>query len=68
MDTESSTTIGSPREESAAGKTGRPPLTSATNLIQLQKQLKNVVQENFKFRSTRNGTRVIMKILAISNQ
>lgn len=39
-------------------------LTSAVNLIQLQKQLKNVVEGNFEFRSTRNGTRVITKSLA----
>jgi hypothetical protein len=48
MDTESSTTEGSPCEESAGGKAGRPPpivLTSATNIIQLQKQMKNVVEE-----------------------
>jgi hypothetical protein len=65
MDTE-----GSPREESAAGKAGRPPpivLTSATNLIQLQKQLTNVVEDNFEFRNTRNGTRVITKAWRISN-
>jgi hypothetical protein len=52
MDTESSTTEGPSQEETAVGKTGRPPpiiLTSATNLIQLQKQLKNVVEENFEF-------------------
>jgi hypothetical protein len=67
MDTESSTTEGSPYEESAVGKRGRPPpivLTSATNLIQLQKQLKNVVEDNFEFQTTRNGTRVTTKSLA----
>jgi hypothetical protein len=36
-------------------------LTSTTNLIQLQKQLKIVIKENFEFRSTRNGTRVITR-------
>jgi hypothetical protein len=30
-------------------------------MIQLQKQLKIVVKENFEFRSTRNATRVIMR-------
>jgi hypothetical protein len=49
------------------GKKGRPPpiiLTSAVNFIQLQKQLKGVVSEDFKFRSTRNGTRVITRGMA----
>jgi hypothetical protein len=36
-------------------------LTAATNLIQLQKQLKGVAKENFEFQSTRNGTRVVTK-------
>jgi hypothetical protein len=33
-------------------------------MIQLQKQLKIVVKENFNFRSTRNGTRVITRSMA----
>jgi hypothetical protein len=37
---------------------------SKTNLVQLQKQLKSVVKENFQFRSTQNGTRVITKGVA----
>jgi hypothetical protein len=56
-----------PQEEEVLGKTGRPPpvvLTSATNLIQLQKQLKGVLKDNFEFRSTRNGTRAITKSMA----
>jgi hypothetical protein len=55
------------RAATAAGKPGRPPpiiLTTPTNLIQLQKQLKDVVAETFEFRNTRNGTRVLMKSLA----
>jgi hypothetical protein len=36
-------------------------LTSETNLIQLQKQLKGVAKQTFEFRSTKNGTRVITK-------
>jgi hypothetical protein len=39
-------------------------LTSATNLIQLQKQLKNVVKEDFEFRNTRKGIRVIIRGMA----
>jgi hypothetical protein len=36
-------------------------LTSETNLIQLQKQLKGVAKQIFEFHSIRNGTRVIPK-------
>jgi hypothetical protein len=66
MDTDPSTTEGSPSVE-PTDKPCRPSpivLTSAVNLIHLQKQLKNVVQENFEFRNTRNGTRVITRNLA----
>jgi hypothetical protein len=54
-------------EETVPWKTGRPPpitLTSQTNLIQLQKQLKNVVKGDFEFRSTRNGIRFVTKGMA----
>jgi hypothetical protein len=64
MDTEASGTEANSKEEAVPGKTGRPPqiiLTSTTNLIQLQKQLQNVVKENFEFRSARSGTRVITR-------
>jgi hypothetical protein len=64
MDTDTSGTDAVPHEEAVPGKTGRPPpivLTSSTYLIQLQKQLKSVVKDNFEFRSTRNGTRIIKK-------
>jgi hypothetical protein len=56
-----------PHEEAVPGNTGRPPpivLTSATNLIHVQKQLKGLVKDNFEFRSTRNGTRIITKTMA----
>jgi hypothetical protein len=46
---------------------GRPPpiiLTSAINLIQLQKQLKGLVEGSFEFRNTRNGTRIVTKEIA----
>jgi hypothetical protein len=33
-------------------------LTSTINLIQLQKQLKGLVEGSFEFRNTRNGTRI----------
>jgi hypothetical protein len=48
----------------APRKSARPPpivLTSAANLIQLQKQLEGVARQNFEFRNTRNGTRLVTK-------
>jgi hypothetical protein len=50
MDTETSQAEATTAAESAPQKTCRPPpiiLTSTTNLIQLQKQLKNVVKDDF---------------------
>jgi hypothetical protein len=67
MDTDSADSEDSTSAATAPGKTGRPPpiiLTSAVNLIQLQKQLKGVVSEDFEFRNTRNGTRVITRGMA----
>jgi hypothetical protein len=66
MDTEAPTTEGYTSEDTTAGKPGRPPpiiLTTPINLIQLQKQLKDVVAETFEFCNTRNGTRVLTKSL-----
>jgi hypothetical protein len=48
METNPSNTEGSPREDPAVVKAGRPPpifLSSTVNLIDLQKELKNVVAE-----------------------
>jgi hypothetical protein len=44
-----------------------PPtvLTSTTNLIHFQKHLKDLVKENFEYRSSRNLTRVISKNVAV---
>jgi hypothetical protein len=67
MDTDSADAKATLNEETVPGKTGRSPpiiLTSQANLIQLQKQLKNVVKGNFEFRSTRNGTKVVTKGMA----
>jgi hypothetical protein len=67
MDTDSAGAEATVNEETVPGKTGRPPpiiLTSQANLIQLQKQPKNVVKGDFEFRSTRNGTRVVTKGMA----
>jgi hypothetical protein len=52
MDTDTSGTDAMPHEEAVPGKSGRPPpvvLTSTTNLIQLQKQLKGMMKDNFEF-------------------
>jgi hypothetical protein len=67
METDSAGSEASSCKATAPGRTGRPPpivLTSAVNLIQLQKQLKGVISEDFEFRSTRNGTRIIMRSMA----
>jgi hypothetical protein len=67
MDMDSANTEATPREAAAPAKPGQPPpivLTSAVKIILIQKQLKAVVSENFEFRSTRNGTRVIKKSMA----
>jgi hypothetical protein len=67
IDTDASGTEAISNEKAVPGKTGRPPpiiLTSTTNLIQLKKELKIVVKENFEFRCTRNGTRVITRSMA----
>jgi hypothetical protein len=58
--------VESPQEEATPGKTGRLPptvITATDNLLQLQKLIKSVVNENFEFQNTRNGTRVITKTL-----
>jgi hypothetical protein len=67
MDTDSSGSEIIPQEEAVPAKTCRPPpiiLTSPTNFIQLKKQLKNVVKEDFEFRNTRNGIKVITRGMA----
>jgi hypothetical protein len=64
MDTDFASSEATLCNETPPGKTGRPPpiiLTSAVNLIQLQKKLKSVVSGDFEFRSTRNGTKVITR-------
>jgi hypothetical protein len=68
MDTDSANSQATFCKESPPGKTGRPPpviLISAVNLIQFQKQLKSVVSEDFQFRSTRNGTRINNRGMAV---
>jgi hypothetical protein len=50
--------------EAPTSKAGRPPpiiLTSALNLIQLQRNVREIVKGDFEFRNTRSGTRIITK-------
>jgi hypothetical protein len=66
MDTDSSSTEATTQEEAVLEKTGRLPpivITAATNLMQLQIVIRNVVKNNFEFCNTRNGPRVITKTL-----
>jgi hypothetical protein len=54
-------------QQRKTNQAGRPPpiiLTSATNLLQLQKHIKDMVKGSFKFRNTKNGTRVPTKEMA----
>jgi hypothetical protein len=65
MDTDTPVAESNTEVAAAPVKSSRPPpivLTSAANLIQLQKQLKGVAQQSFEFRNTRNGTRVVMTL------
>jgi hypothetical protein len=64
MDTNASDAQPCAEEAAAPAKSARPPpivLTSAANLIQLQKKLKGVARQNFELRNTRSGTRVVTK-------
>jgi hypothetical protein len=67
MDTDTSSAEVMPHEEAVPGKTGRAPqivLTTATNLIQLKKELKSAVKGKFEFRSTINWTIAITNTMA----
>jgi hypothetical protein len=51
-------------QQTPSPKKGRPPpivLTSPTNLISPQRNLKGLVRDNFEFRSTGNGIRVVTR-------
>jgi hypothetical protein len=64
MDVEETT---KPEEQQPSNKSGRPPpivLTSTTNLMQLQRKVKDIVTGNFEFRNIRNGTRIVTKDMA----
>jgi hypothetical protein len=52
------------KQQEPTNQAGRPPpiiLTSAVNLLQLQKQLRSIVQGSFEFWTTKTGTRVVTK-------
>jgi hypothetical protein len=60
-------TDGEQQQQPPNSQTGRGPpiiVTSAINLIQLQKHLKGLVEVSFEFRNTRNGTRIVTKEMA----
>jgi hypothetical protein len=55
------------QQQEPPSQAGRPPpivLTTQTNLIQLQKQLTELVKGNFEFRNTRNRIRIVTKEMA----
>jgi hypothetical protein len=52
-------------KQSASSQAGRPPpivLTSAINLIQLQKKIRGLVKGNFEFRNTGVGPELLQRI------
>jgi hypothetical protein len=54
----------SEQQQPEAMKAGRPPpivLTSTTNLLALQKRIREDVTGNFEFRNNRSGTRIVSK-------
>jgi hypothetical protein len=64
MDTDAPVTETRTDEASVPSKAARPLpiiLTSAANLIQLQKKLKGVARQSFELCNTRSGTRVVTK-------
>jgi hypothetical protein len=64
MDTDAPIAETSTDEASAPSKAARSPpiiLTSAANLIQLQKKLKGVARQSFELHNTRSGTIVVTK-------
>jgi hypothetical protein len=51
-------------QQPSSSKAGRPPpivLTSAINLMKLQRQIRDIVKGNLEFRCTRSGTRIVTK-------
>jgi hypothetical protein len=51
-------------QQPSSSKAGTPPpivLTTATNLMKLQKHIRDIVTGNFEFRNTRSVTRIVTK-------
>jgi hypothetical protein len=51
-------------QQSAAKQVGRPPpivLTTTTNMLALQKHIREIATGNFEFRNTRSGTKIVTK-------
>jgi hypothetical protein len=66
IDTDATDAQPSAEEAAAPKKFSRPPpiiLTSAANLIQLQKELKGVAPQSIELCNTRSGTRVVTKVM-----
>jgi hypothetical protein len=54
-------------QQPSSSKAGRPPpivLTTAANLMQLQKRIRDILTSSFEFRNTRSGTRIVTKEMA----
>jgi hypothetical protein len=54
-------------QQGTTNEAGRPPpiiLTSATNLLQLQKHIKGIVKGSSEYRNMKNGTRVMINEMA----
>jgi hypothetical protein len=49
------------------GRLSSAVLTSQLDLIDMQRQLKGLLKENFEFYSARNGTRVVVKEMVDSS-
>jgi hypothetical protein len=64
---DTSETPNSEAQQPSSSKADRPPpivLTSTTNLMTLQKHIRDIVTGNFEFRNTRRGTRIVTKEMA----
>jgi hypothetical protein len=64
MNTETTVAENTAPEQEAPRKTGRPPpivMTSTTNFIRLQSDVKDQVKGEYSFRNTRKGTHIITK-------
>jgi hypothetical protein len=54
-------------QQPSSNKADRSPpivLTTATNLMQLQRHIRDIATGNFEFHNTRSGTRIVTKEMA----